>query len=309
MHTQQIAEKTFLIDVETGGFENLIASYVLKGEKAIIVDCGPSSSIPNLIAGLKEIGIKFEEVSYVAETHVHIDHSGGVGTLLNSLPNAKVIVHPNGAPHLVDPRKLWTASKETLDYVAAIFGEPQSVAKDRIIIALEGMTFDVGDNVKLKVIEAPGHASHNLSYFEPINKGLFPGDSAGAYMNKFDTVIPTTPPPFRPDFAVSTIEKLIGLNPKVLYYPHFGNASDAVKRLKKYAEQIRIWLELAEDGVKKGETIETIRERIFSGDITIQEELLKEIVLSIKTNPVHRKTLFGNSIGGFVEFARKKVLK
>ncbi len=308
MHTQQINEKTFLIDVETGGLDNLIASYVLKGEKAIIVDCGPSSSIPNLLSGLEEIGIKLEEVAYVAETHVHIDHSGGVGTLLQSLPNSKVIVHPRGAPHLIDPSKLWESSKKTLGYVADIFGEPQPVAKDRIIIATEGVIIDAGNNVQLKVVEALGHAAHNVSYFEPQSGGLFPGDSAGAYLNKFDTVLPTTPPPFRPDIALVTLEKLIGLNPKVLYYPHFGYAPDAVKRLRNYATQIKLWLKIAQDGIRKGESIETIRSRIYREDTTIREEIREKIITEIRTNPVHRKTLCGNSVEGFVDFARKSVL-
>ena len=99
MHTKQIGKKLFLIDLETGGYKNLIASYVLKGNEVIIVETGPTSSIPNLLWGLKELNIKAENVAYVALTHVHIDHGGGAGTLLKNLPNAKIIVHSKGAPH------------------------------------------------------------------------------------------------------------------------------------------------------------------------------------------------------------------
>ncbi|MCJ7794011.1 MBL fold metallo-hydrolase, partial [Candidatus Bathyarchaeota archaeon] len=147
MHTKQIGKKLFLIDLETGGYKNLIASYVLKGKKAIIVETGPTSSIPNLLLGLKELNIKAENVAYVALTHVHIDHGGGAGTLLKNLPNAKVIVHSKGAPHLADPRKLWAASKKVLGNVAELFGEPEPVPEERIIVASEGMAFDVGDEV------------------------------------------------------------------------------------------------------------------------------------------------------------------
>ena len=97
MHTKKIGENLFLIDLETGGFKNLIASYVLKGTKSIIVETGPSSSIPNLLSGLKELNVRTEDVAYVAISHVHIDHGGGAGTLLKSLQNAKVIVHQRGA--------------------------------------------------------------------------------------------------------------------------------------------------------------------------------------------------------------------
>ena len=300
MHTKQIGKKLFLTDLETGGYKNLIASYVLKGKKAIIVETGPTSSIPNLLSGLKELNIKAENVAYVALTHVHIDHGGGAGTLLKNLPNAKVIVHSKGAPHLADPRKLWAASKEVLGNVAELFGEPEPVPEERIIVASEGMAFNVGNEVRLKAIEAPGHASHNLSYYEYLNEGVFPGDAAGAYITEFDTVYPTTPPPFRPDIALVSLDKLVSLNPKVLYYTHFGKASEAQKRLRDYAIQIKLWQRIAEEGIKKGQSPKTISETVFREDETI-----RGVVSMLKANPVLRKTLIENSVRGFIEFAQK----
>ena len=81
MHTKKVRRNLYLVDLETGGLKNLIASYILKGERALIVDTGPTSSIPNLLKGLTEARVKLEDVAYVALTHVHIDHAGGVGTL------------------------------------------------------------------------------------------------------------------------------------------------------------------------------------------------------------------------------------
>ncbi len=299
MHTKQVGKKVFLIDLETGGFKNLIASYVLTGKKAVIVETGPTSSIPHLLSGLKELHVNAADVAYVALTHVHIDHGGGAGTLLKHLPNATVVVHSKGKPHIVDPAKLWAASKQVLRDVAEMFGEPEPVPEDRVILASEGLTLDVGNDVKLKVVEAPGHASHNVSYYEYANEGLFPGDAAGAYIREFETVFPTTPPPFRPDIALVSLEKLIRLNPKALYYSHFGEASDAVKRLRNYAVQIKLWASIAQDGVKKGESPETIRERILREDETI-----RKLVPVLKGNPVHRKTLIENSAQGFIDFAK-----
>jgi glyoxylase-like metal-dependent hydrolase (beta-lactamase superfamily II) len=300
MPTKQIGKKLFLIDLETGGYKNLIASYFLKGKKAIIVETGPTSSIPNLLLGLKELNIKAENVAYLALTHVHIDHGGGAGTLLKNLPNAKVIVHSKGAPHLADPRKLWAASKEVLGNVAELFGESEPVLEERIIVASEGMTFDAGNEVNLKAIEAPGHASHNLSYYEYLNEGVFPGDAAGAYIPEFETVYPTTPPPFRPDIALVSLDKLVSLNPKGLYYTHFGKAAEAQKRLRAYAVQIKLWQRIAEEGIKKGQSQKTIRETVFGEDETI-----RGVVSMLKANPVLRKTLIENSMRGFIEFAQK----
>ncbi len=299
MHSRKIGDNLFLIDLQTGGFKNLIASYVLKGERVLIVETGPTSSIPCLLAGLKELDVNPNNVAYVALSHVHIDHGGGAGTLLRKLPNAKVIVHPKGAPHLKDPAKLWAASQETLGFVAEIFGKPEPVPEDRIIVAAEGMTFDIGERVKLKVLETSGHASHNLSFYELQNQGVFPGDSAGAYFGEFDTVFPTTPPPFRPDIALVSLDKLIDLNPQFLYYSHFGKAADAVKRLRNYQVQIKLWLNIAEESLKHGENAETIRERIFALDETI-----RAVLPELRQNPVHRKTLIENSVRGFIEFAQ-----
>ena len=309
MHMQQISEKIFLIDVKTNGFENFMSSYVLKGEKAIIVDCGPDSSVHNLLTGLNELGIQREEIEYVALTHVHIDHSGGTGALLQSLPNAKVIVHPRGAPHLIEPARLWKASKETLGNVADIYGEPKPVAIDRIITTHESMILDVEDEAQLKIIESLGHAAHSVSYFDIDSKGLFPGDAAGAYFSKLDTLLPTSPPPFRPDIALSTLEKFINLNPKFLYYPHFGVVSDAVKRLQTHIDQIKLWLNIAQDGVKKGESIETLRTRFYNEDTTIREEIREKLLTEIRNNSIHKKSLITNSTDGFIDFVRKTAYK
>lgn len=299
MRTKEVGKNLFVVDLETGGFKNLIASYILKGNSTIIVETGPASSVPNLLSGLKELNVKPEDVAYIALTHVHVDHSGGTGTLFKSLPNAKVIVHSKGAPHLKSPKKLWEATWEVLGNVADMWGTPEPVPEDKLIIAKEGMTFDAGNGVKLKPVETPGHASHNLSYYEHLNEALFLGDSAGAYFAEFDTVFPTTPPPFRPDLALTSIGKLASFNPKILCYTHFGSATDAVRRLRDYAEQIRLWLSIAEEGVKKGESIEAIREAILEED-----EKVQEIASILRKNPVHQKTLIENSIQGFVDFAK-----
>ena len=300
LHTKEIGKNLYLIDLETGGLRNLIASYVLKGTEAIIVETGPSTSVSNLLSGLKELNVKAEEVAYVAISHVHIDHGGGAGALLKLLPNAKVIVHPRGVPHLVNPEQLWLQAKEVLGQVAEIFGEPESVPEDRIIAAADGVTFDVGNNVKLKVVETLGHASHNLSYYEPLHGGIFPGDAAGIYLREFDVVVPTTPPPFRLDIALSSLDKLISLKPKALYYSHFGKVSDPVKRLQDYALQLKLWAGIAREGIKNKQSLEEIRERIFSED-----KVMRKLAGFLKAHPIYAKTMLENSVQGFIDFAEK----
>jgi glyoxylase-like metal-dependent hydrolase (beta-lactamase superfamily II) len=304
MHTKQIGEKLFLIDLETCGFKNLIASYVLKGEKTAIIETGPTSSIHNLLLGLKEIGIKPENVAYVFVTHVHIDHSGGAGSLLKHLPNAKVVVHPRGKQPLVDPAKLWAGSQEVMGRVANDFGKPEPIPENRILVADDGMTFDLGNGIELQSIETVGHASHHLSYYEHSNSGIFPGDAAGAYFSKFDAVFPTTPPPFLPDLSLASLEKLIKLNPKALFYSHFGKATDATTCLRNYEAQIRLWLRITLEGVRNNESAEAIQARIFAEDLSI-----REVIPALMSNPFDRKTLVENSIQGFIDYAEKQEAK
>ena len=299
MHTKKIGDNLFLIDLETGGFKNLIASYVLKGTKSIIVETGPSSSIPNLLSGLKELNVRTENVTYVAISHVHIDHGGGVGTLLKSLPNAKVIVHQRGARHLVNPEKLWLQSRMVLENVAEIFGVPEPVPEDRIEIASDD-NFDVGNGAELKAVETLGHASHHLSYYESLNGGIFVGDAAGAYINEFDVIVPTTPPPFVLDAALESLSKLISFAPRALYYSHFGKASSAITRLQNYALQIKQWAKIAEDGVRKKQGADEIRERILAED-----ENMHKVASFLMAHPILKKTVIQNSVQGFVDSASR----
>ncbi|TFH21932.1 MBL fold metallo-hydrolase [Candidatus Bathyarchaeota archaeon] len=138
LRTIEIGKNLFMGELETGGFTNLICSYVIKGKKPFLVESEPRNSIPNLLYGLKELDVKLEDVEYVSVTHIHLDH-GGAGILLKSLPNAKVIVHPRGMPHLVDPEQLWFSSQKVLGFVSEIFGKPEPVPKERLIPVTEAL--------------------------------------------------------------------------------------------------------------------------------------------------------------------------
>lgn len=300
MRTFKLTDNLDLIDVETAGFESFIASYVLKGKKAAIIETGPTSSVPNVLFGLEQLGVKREDVAYVAVSHVHLDHGGGAGTLLKSLPNAKVIVHQRGAPHLANPEKLWQQSREVLGRITDLYGVPEPVPPERIIAAQDGMTFDLGNNVELRVVETLGHASHHQSFFETFGRGVFPGDAAGIYLKEFDSIVPTTPAPFRLDGALAALDRLEKLEPKALYYSHFGEASDPVRRLRMYADQLRLWGRIARQGVREKQGLEEVRRNIIKND-----EQIQRAVRFIQAHPVLDETVLNNSVQGFMQFAER----
>ncbi|MBX5328941.1 MAG: MBL fold metallo-hydrolase [Candidatus Bathyarchaeota archaeon] len=300
MHVSKIEEHLYLIDVETGGIENFVASYVLKGKQTVIIETGPTSSIPNLLSALKELNVKPEQVAYVAVSHIHLDHGGGAGALLRHLPKAKVVVHPRGAPHLVNPEKLWQQSRQVLGNITEIYGPPEPVPEERIIAANDGMILDVGNDVKLKVIETLGHASHHLSYYEPLTEGIFPGDAAGIYLNKIGVIVPTTPSPFRLDIALASLDKLINLKPKVLYYSHFGKAENAMEKLQTYVNQLKLWARIAKQGLENGEDLADISKRILESD-----EAIRKARDYIQSHAVLSETVLGESVQGVVDFVEK----
>jgi glyoxylase-like metal-dependent hydrolase (beta-lactamase superfamily II) len=301
--TKEIGKNLFMVELETGGFKNLICSYVIKGKKPFLVESGPSNSIPNLLSGLKELDVKLEDVEYVAVTHIHLDHGGGAGTLMKSLPNAKVIVHPRGIPHLVDPERLWPSSQKVLGFVSETFGKPEPVPRERVIPFTEG-SFDLGFGAILSVTETLGHASHNLSFQESFNGGIFPGDAAGTYLPEFDVVVPTTPPPFYLDAALSSLDKLISLKPTALYFSHFGKANNAVERLKDYKLQLQLWADIAKEGVEKNWSLEQIRDKIIAEDAAMR--LVADFV---KSHRIYSKTVFENCVRGFIEYAKQRFIK
>ena len=222
--------------------------------------------------------------------------------MLKFLPNAKVLVHSRGMPHLINPDRLWQSAQTVLGFVSEIFGKPEPVPKERIIPVTEG-TFDLGDGAKLKVIETLGHASHNLSYQESFNGGVFPGDAAGTYFPEFDVVVPTTPPPFRLDAALASLDKLISLQPTALYYSHFGKASNAVQRLKDYKIQLELWAKIAEEGVKQNWSLEQIRDRIIAEDKVMSQVAIASF---IRSHRIYSKTVLENCVRGFIEYAKQK---
>ena len=300
MRITKIEGHIYLVDVETAGIENFIASYVLKGKQVAIVETGPTSSVPNLVLGLKELNVKPEDVAYVAVSHIHLDHGGGVGTLLKYLPKAKVIVHQRGAPHLANPQKLWQQSREALGRIAEMYGRPEPVPEERIVASADGMMLDIGEKVKLRVAETLGHASHHLSYCESLSDGIFPGDAAGVYVNELDVIVPTTPSPFRLDIALVSLDKLINLKPKALYYSHFGKASRAVEKLQTYAEQLRLWAKVARQGLVNRESLEAISKRIIETDGAV-----KKAEGYIRNHPVLSETVLSESVQGVIDFVEK----
>lgn len=243
METRAVTPNLSFIKLKTPltGVAEFFCAYLYSGERKAIIDLGPKSAVPGLLATLAELGLSGGDIDYLILTHIHVDHGGGVGTALKEMSRAKVIAHSRARPHLIDPTRLWQASLQTLEELALKYGDIEPVPEDRIIVARDGMKLDLGPGLELEIYLTPGHASHHLSLFERAGGVLIAGEAAGVCVN--GGLRPGAPPPFDVKQALASIEKLIELKPRMICYGHFGCYDNAVARLARFREQLLFWHE------------------------------------------------------------------
>ncbi len=232
------------------GYERFIGAYLVCGDRKAIVDPGPASAIPNLLSALRQLDISPAEIDYVVLTHIHIDHAGGTGAALSEMPRARVFAHVQAFRHLIDPARLWEASLKTLGDLALQYGRIEPVPEDRLAIMTDLAAIDLGRGVVLEAHYTPGHAAHHLSLFERGSGALLAGEAAGVCID--GAVRLATPPPFRLDETLSSVDRLIALQPGTLCYGHFGAYGDAPGRLRLARSKLLAWHETVGEAARQG---------------------------------------------------------
>lgn len=270
------------------GYKRFIGAYLFSGEKNAIIDVGPTAAIPNLLSALTEAGISPKEIDYIVLTHIHIDHAGGVGTVIRELSNAKVLAHSSARSHLIDPTMLWKGSLKTLGDLALKYGPIEAVPEDRIVVATDQMKLDLGHGLALEIHLTPGHAAHHLSIFDRASGVLIAGEAAGVCIDGMVRL--ATPPPFKLEETLSSIDKLIALEPQRLCYGHFGCYDNALERLKLYGEKVLTWHETANSAARAGKNAEDILQLLREKDKSLayldgldRDEYNREFVLLVNT--------------------------
>jgi len=235
---------TDLYYVDTGMYDvaGYGAVYILDAERPALVDTGIGTNHERVLAAVEEVGIAPADVEALAVTHVHLDHAGGAGFLAAEYPNADVYVHEIGAPHLVDPTRLWEGTKRAVGDQFRFYTEPDPVPEGRVVEVTNGDTVELGDHA-LAVHHAPGHAPHQVVFYDPDNDAAFTADAAGIYAPGRDELFPTSPPPnFDPDQCQADVGLLEEIEPGTLCYTHFG-AVETGDRLTRYATVLAEWVE------------------------------------------------------------------
>jgi glyoxylase-like metal-dependent hydrolase (beta-lactamase superfamily II) len=225
----------------------LAASHlIVEGGRAAFVDVGTNHSVPRLLAALEAIGLAREAVEYVLLTHVHLDHAGGAGALLGELPNARAVVHPRGASHLIDPTKLIKASIAVYgeSTYRSLYGELVPIPAERVRVMRDGDRIDLAGR-ELLTIDTPGHALHHYSIVDVGNRNVFTGDTFGLSYRELDTeagalVVPTTTPTqFDPDQLIASIDRILGFAPQAAYLMHYSRVTDLPRLAESLKAQIR----------------------------------------------------------------------
>ncbi len=231
-------DRLFCIDLDQPalpGFRKFIGSWCYQGAETLLVDPGPLSTIPHLVEQLRRRGV--ERIDTVLLTHIHIDHAGGTGALLQEFPQARVICHPEGVRHMVDPAKLWQGSRQVLGRLAEVYGEILPVPADRI-----GFSEQLGCEGG-RAFLTPGHAQHHCCYL--LDDLLFGGEVAGVRSEVAEGIYmrPATPPRFLPEVADDSLARMLALRPRYLVFAHYGLVEEAERHLRTGREQLRLWLQ------------------------------------------------------------------
>ena len=224
------------IHVVDTGFqrERFDAAYlIVERGRAAFVDTGTNFGVPRLLAALEALGLERGAVDYVIATHVHLDHAGGVGLLMQELPAARLVVHARGARHLVDPTVLYQGALAVYGQAEMdrSYGRLVPVAADRVVATQDGSTIELAGR-PLAFADTPGHARHHHCIWDAASGTWFTGDTLGLSYRDFDTargawLIPTTTPvQFEPDLMRQSVERLLAAGPRWACLTHFGRIGD-----------------------------------------------------------------------------------
>ncbi len=219
--------------------------YLIEDEQLTLIETASAASHDTLIRGLAARGYSPSDLAYVIVTHVHLDHAGGAGHLMEKAPNAKLVVHPRGARHMIDPTRLWEGAKQVYhERTTELFGSIKPVPQEQILIKEHGETLTIGKRT-LTFFDSPGHAKHHFTILDPVLNALFAGDAIGVRYRReftnwdFEFVMPSSSPvDFDPDAVHRTLSFLKNQPFEWVYHTHFGRSpkDEAIAHTNRVAD-------------------------------------------------------------------------
>ena len=233
---EELGDGIYAIDT---GFQRprFDAAYlIVEDGHAAFIDTGTNHAVPRLLATLAALGLPSAAVDWVIPTHVHLDHAGGAGLLMQSLPTAQMLVHPRGLRHMVDPSALYHGALAVYGEaeMQRSYGELQAVAAERVLASHDGMTITLAGR-PLLLLDTPGHARHHHCIWDARSRGWFSGDTFGLSYREFDTargpwIMPTsTPVQFDPTALQASVQRLLSYQAQAMYLTHYGRVDEPAR--------------------------------------------------------------------------------
>lgn len=249
---------------ESHGIVTIDAQYIKTGiaslqlivhdRHAAFVDTGTSLSLAGARKVLQLKGLSDADVDFVIPTHVHLDHAGGAGAMMQAFPNAQLVIHPRGAQHMADPAMLWSGTVGVYGAETAkkLYGQVIPVEPHRMIIADDGTEIDFRGRL-LRFLDTPGHARHHFCVHDVLHRVIFAGDTMGISYRMFDGpngpfVFPTTSPvQFDPQALHHSIDRIMSTDPEAVFLTHYGRIRFSERMVQSLHEQIDDLVTIAQE--------------------------------------------------------------
>jgi glyoxylase-like metal-dependent hydrolase (beta-lactamase superfamily II) len=231
------------IDVHHLGRVEYVSSHVFSSEAGpILLDTGPASTIETLELGLSRLGFRVADIHAILLSHIHLDHAGAAGLLVDRNPRIVVYVHHLGARHLIDPTKLIaSATRFYGDKMDRSWGKFLAVPEANIRELSGGELVEIGDR-RFEVIHSPGHASHHVSYYDRANRTAYIGDTGGIRVPALPVTLPVTPPPdFDLESWLESINQIRRWRPKRVFRTNYGFDDEPEKHLEELRQGLLDW--------------------------------------------------------------------
>ena len=233
--------------IETGYIrEQFAAMYLLRdADEVAVIETGTCHSLANLDAAMQALEIDPSQIKYVIPTHIHLDHAGGAGYMMERFAQAKLLIHPRGARHMIDPQKLIEGSIAVYgeNRFRELYGDIKPIDEFRVIVVDDLDRYSVGSR-ELLFLDTPGHARHHFCVYDAQSEGIFSGDTFGSAYPPLKALprglIPTTTPVhFDPDALPASIDRLLSYQPRWMYLTHFGELGNPAA----HAASLKYWIE------------------------------------------------------------------
>jgi glyoxylase-like metal-dependent hydrolase (beta-lactamase superfamily II) len=254
------------IDLQFRGSPRVIATAVLTGADGVtLIDPGPASCLASLEQGLRDRGMTLRDVRTLLLTHIHLDHAGGAGSIVERVPDIKVYVHERGAPHMIDPAKLLeSATRLYGDQMDSLWGPFVPVPAANVTALKGGERLQIGGS-SLKVAYTPGHAKHHVSYFDEHDGMAYVGDTAGVLVAGDFLIAPTPAPDIDIEAWQQSLNTIDAWQPVSLFLTHFGPVSPARAHLARFRGTVARVAATAREMIADGGSDEVLAKRFAEG--------------------------------------------